>query len=542
MKKINRRSFLKALGTAAGAAALTGLTGCGGKTSAGTSAGSAAAAGEESVAGASLDIHFHSNNKYTISDGDGKLLPVFQKAADALGITVNNTANPVATNSVQEFELQATVQFPSDIYGGTSVRQAVNSYAALGAFLPLNELIEEHAPNLKAFLEEHDEVRRSLTAADGNIYFLSYLPDGGVGRTYFIRTDWLDKLGLEMPTTFDELESILYAFRNQDPNGNGQKDEIPVFNDKWEEIIRLANLWGARVYAYDTFNERVVMDENEQMYHAWIAPEFKEAMIGMHKWYADGLIDPEVFSRKANTARQTLWTQTNVGGMTHEFPASTGNYNYNAELLASVPEFHLAAFKPVCKNGKPFEEHHRVVAKDDGWAISAKCKNPVAAIKYMDWFFSPEGRIASNFGIEGESFTMVDGKPVFTDEVLSQTSVQTYLQTHYGAQLPIGFAQDFAYEVQWTPQEGVDAFDLYNSEVTYAKANPTLSFTEEEQAVYDTYVSTLNTYLNEEVTGFITGKLDVEAEWDAYVAKCKAMGVDELVKIYTSAYERYKSL
>ena len=493
------------------------------------------------MAGAVLNIHFHSNNKHTLANEDGGLRPIFQKAADELGITVNSVANPVATNSLQEFELQATEKFPADIYGGTSIRQSVNSYAVMGAFLPLNELIEEHAPNLKAFLDENDEVRKSLTAADGNIYFLSYLPDGGVGRAYFIRTDWLDELGLPVPTTFDELESALYAFRDRDANGNGQKDEIPVFNDKWEELIRLANLWGARVYGYDSFSQKVVLDEKGQMYHAWIAPEFKEAMIGLHKWYADGLIDPEVFTRKKNTARQTLWTQTNVGGMTHDFPASTANFNYNPELLATVPNFKVQAFKPVCKNGQPFEEHHRVVAKDDGWAISAQCKNPVAAIKYMDWFFSPEGRIASNFGIEGQSYTMVDGKPVFTDEVLSQSNVQTYLQTEYGAQLPIGYAQDFAYEVQWTAKEGVEAFDLYNSgEVKYVQTNPTLSFNEEEQAIYDTYVSPLNTYLDETVTGFITGKLDVEKEWDAYVANCKEMGVDEVVKIYNTAYARYQ--
>lgn len=542
MKKINRRTFIKAL---AGSAAVLGLDACGGGSPGASqmtgSDTSSAASEQESVAGAVLDIHFHSGNKYTLANEDGNLRPVFQKAADELGITVNSTANPVATNSLQEFELQATEKFPADIYGGSNIRQSVNSYATMGAFLPLNELIEEYAPNLKAFLEKNSEVRKSMTAADGNIYFLSYLPDGGVARVYFIRTDWLDKLGMEVPSTFDELENVLYAFRDQDVNGNGQKDELPVFNDKWQELIRLANLWGARVYGYDSYNERIVLNEKGEMYHAWIAPEFKEAMLGLNKWYKDGLIDPEVFSRKMNTSRQTLWTQTNVGGMTHDFPASTTNFNYNPELLSAVPDFKVQAFKPVCKNGQAFEENHRVVAKDDGWAISSQCKNPVAAIKYMDWFFSPEGRNAINFGIEGESYTMVDGKPTFTDEVLSQSNVYKYLQEEYGAQLPIGYAQDFGYEVQWTSKEGVEAFDLYNSgDVNYAQANPTLSFNDEEQEIYSKYISALNTYMDEEVTGFITGKLDVETEWDAYVAKCKELGADELVKIYHSAYLRYQ--
>lgn len=527
--------FKKFMATALMAVTVAGaLAGCGGSTASSKTA--------KNVEGTTIDIHFHSNNKYTLADSDGKLLPVFQLASDKTKINVNNTANPVAQNSLQEFELQATEQFPADIYGGTNIRQSVNSYGMQGAFKPLDEMIDTYAPNIKKYLEENPEVKKALTASDGHIYFLSYCPDGEVGRTYFIRTDWLNKLGLSMPKTFDELEKVLYAFKNDDPNGNGEKDEIPVFNDKWQEAIRLANLWGARVYGYDSFSERVVIDNSDNMYHAWIAPEFKTALAGLNKWYRDGIIDPELFSRKANTAKQTLWTKSDIGGMTHDFFASTTSYNYNDELLNTVPDFKVQAFLPVSKNGQAFEEHQRVVAKNDGWAISSNAKNPEAALVYMDWFYSEEGKVASNYGIEGESYIMVDGKPQFTDDVIGQGNVNTYLQSKYGAQLPIGYAQNFDYERQWTSKEGMDAYLLYKDEAKFAKATPTLSFSEDEQEVYDTYVANLNTYMDETVTAFITGKMDVETEWDNYVAKCKEMGVDEVVKIYQSAYERYKSV
>ena len=63
---------------------------------------------------------------------------------------------------------------------------------------------------------------------------LNYVPDGEAGRAYFLRGDWLKALNLEVPTTFEELEEVLYAFRDGDPNGNGLKDEVPYFNDKYE--------------------------------------------------------------------------------------------------------------------------------------------------------------------------------------------------------------------------------------------------------------------------------------------------------------------
>lgn len=492
-----------------------------------------------------LKVHYHSNNKYTIIDADGNVLPVFALAAEKTNTTLVNTANPVSQKSVEEFQLQAADQFPADIYGGAGLRDAITNYAYQGAFIPLNDLIEQYAPNVKKFLDENPDVKAAHTAADGNIYMLNYVPDGDVGRVWFIRTDWLKKLGLSMPTNFEELENVLYAFRNQDPNGNGLKDEIPVFNDKPNEVIRLVNFWGARCFGFDSFSERVVLDDNDKFYQAWMAPEFKEGLIGLAKWYADGIIDPEVFTRKQNTARQTLWTKENTGGMTHEFFASTSAFNYNEELLATVPDFKVEAFLPVNNNGAPFEEHHRAVCKPDGWAISVNCKNPEAAIRFMDWFYSEEGRRAINFGIEGDSYTMVDGKPVFTDEVLSQGNVNTYLQTTYGAQYPIGYQQDYAYEDPWVKQEGKDAYALYNAnydKVYIKKMTPVLSFTAEESEFYNQTLTALNEYQSEMVAAFITGKTDIESTWDEYIAKCKELGADQLVELYEVAYTRYKEV
>lgn len=496
---------------------------------------------ETNIEATELKMHFHSNNKYTIVDENGNILPVFQLAADKTNVKLVNTANPVAQKSSEEFQLQATEKFPADIYGGNSLKGPIFTYALQGAFIPLNDLIEQHGPNIKKFLDENDEIRKALTAPDGNIYMLNYVPDGDAARAYFLRTDWLLKLNLEMPTNFDELEKVLYAFKNDDPNGNGINDEIPYFNDKFEEMIRLANLWGARVYGFDSYTEKVVLDKNNKMYHAWTAPEFKEALIGMNQWYEDGIIDAEVFTRKANTARQTLWTKDNVGGMTHEWIASTTSYNYNEELLKTVPEFRVEAMLPVSKNGVAFEEHSRALVKPDGWAISSSSKNPEAAIRFMDWFFSEEGRNAINYGIENETYTMVDGKPTFTDEVLSSGGVNVYLQINYGAQYPIGYAQDFAYEEQWTVKEGLEAYNLYTSNNVYDAAPPTpiLNFTEEETAIYDKYLTVLNEYQTEQISAFIIGKEDIETGWDSYIEKCRELGSEELVKVYQSAYDRY---
>ena len=214
------------------------LTGCGSKETAVETSKDAAVetskqeeATQEKV---TLKMHLHTNNKFTILNKDGEILPVYQLAAEKTNVILENVANPVAQKSAEEFQLQATEKFPADIYGGASLKDPIFTYALQGAFIPMNDLIEAYAPNIKKYLEENPEIRKALTAPDGNIYMLNYVPDGEAGRAYFLRGDWLKALNLEVPTTFEELEEVLYAFRDGDPNGNGLKDEVPYFNDKYE--------------------------------------------------------------------------------------------------------------------------------------------------------------------------------------------------------------------------------------------------------------------------------------------------------------------
>lgn len=520
--------------------AVSSISGCGKNTGNQTVSGNVESGASGQDGKTELRIHYHAENRFTIVDENAEILPVFRLAGEKTNVEVINAANPVSQNSIEEFQLQATEKFPADIYGGVNIKNSIMSYAVQGAFIPLNDLIEQNAPNIKAFLDANPEKKAAMTASDGNIYMLNYIPDGKTARAYFVRTDWLNKLGLEMPESFEELEQALYAFRDQDPNSNGVKDEVPYFNDRWQEMIRLVNLWGARAYSYDNYNERIPVDENGKLYHAWMTDGFKEGVENLSRWYGDGIIDPEIFTRKVDTARQTLWAKENTGGMTHEWGPSTSSYNYKEELLNAFPDFKVEAMLPVNKNGKPFEEHQRATVKPDGWAISVNCKNPEVAIRYMDWFYSEEGRRAINFGIEGESYEMVDGKPEFTQEVLSQGAVNLHLKTKYGAQVAIGYQQDYEYERQWTVKEGQEAYDLYaNSDIWSEKWTPVLNFTEEEQAVFDQHITPLNDYQNEKITAFITGKEDIQTGWDIYIKKCRELGADKLVEVYQSAYDRY---
>ncbi len=103
-----------------------------------------------------------------------------------------------------------------------SMMLASGKLADIIGLIPLNDLIKEHAPDLQKVLDNDAKFRSCATSLDGNIYFIPKNLTLKSAEFWWIRQDWLDKLNLQVPTTIDELYEVLTAFRNNDPNGNGQ--------------------------------------------------------------------------------------------------------------------------------------------------------------------------------------------------------------------------------------------------------------------------------------------------------------------------------
>ncbi|NJM81384.1 MAG: extracellular solute-binding protein [Tabrizicola sp.] len=477
-----------------------------------------------------LTVHMH-HERYTSYD---ESWPVELAAREMTGIALKDAT--IGSNSKESREafnlLIASGDLP-DIVGGLAIKDNVNRYGPEGAFIALDDLIEEHAPNIKAFFDANPDLRKAISGADGKLYYIPYLPDGFYGRGYFIRQDWLDKLGLEQPQNVQEVHDVLVAFRDRDPNGNGKKDEIPYFARQWEELIRLVTLWDGRSSGSDTYHDFFVQDG--KITHPYIGEGYREGMKNLAQWYKEGLIDPEVFTRGASS-RDFLLGE-NLGGMTHDWFASTAAYN--DKVSQTVEGFNFIAFiPPASVSGVRMEEHRRILIKPDGWAISFSNEHPVETIKYFDFWFTPEGRNLSNFGVEGVHWTMVDGKPRFTDEVLKiDTSVVNQMYA-IGAQIVRGYHQDYAYEEQWTNQIALDGIKLYESGDYLIPDFLGVSFNPEEQAVYDKYWPSIRTYMLERQQAWILGTGDIEADWADYLATLDTMGLNDVLTVMQTAYDR----
>lgn len=480
-----------------------------------------------------LTIHMH----WRRAQGYQEDYPVEKAACEMTNICLKDAT--VGTNTTESREahnlLIASGNIP-DIFGGDAIKDFVNEYGPQGAFVPLNDLIDEHAPNIKAFREENPERFAAVTAADGNLYYIPYFPDGFFGRAYFIRQDWLDKLGLEQPQDVEEVREVLEAFRDKDPNGNGRADEVPFFGRDFEEMIRLVTLWDGRSSGSDTYHDFLVDDG--RITHPYVGEGYRTGIANLAEWYAEGLIDPEIFTR-GNQARDYLLSE-NLGGMTHDWFASTAAYN--DRLSETIEGFRFIPFiPPASVSGVRMEEHRRILVKPEGWAIGHTNKHPVETIRYFDFWFTEEGRRLGNFGIEGVHYDMVDGEPIYKDEILNaDRSVATQMY-EIGAQMYRGYQQDYAYEWQWTNPIAREGIELYREGDYLVPDFLGVSFTPEEQKVYDRYWPSIRTFMLEKQQAWVLGASDIEAEWGDYLETLDEMGLNQVLKVMQDAYDRQSS-
>jgi len=482
-----------------------------------------------------LTIHFHFRDKYVYRED----WPVEKKASELTGIKVKNVASLATTSSRDAFNLLMASGDLPDIVGGDAVGGLKDDFIRFGlegAFVPLDELIAAHAPNIKAFFDAHPQIRQAISGPDGKLYFIPYVPDGKFARGWFIRQDWLDKLGLEPPQNVDELYTVLKAFREKDPNGNGKKDEVPYFAREPVDAIRLINMWDARVSGSDRYGDFAVYDG--QIRHPWAEETYRTGIANLARWYKEGLIDHEIFTRGPRAREYLLGND--LGGMTHDWFASTASYT---DALKGKIEGFL--FKPIVPpatvSGRRFADNRRARVQPAGWAISTTNKHPVETIRYFDFWFSPEGRRLSNFGLEGVTYEMVDGQPIYKKSVLeSPTPVNAQLW-EIGAQVPRGYWQTYDYEKPWTNALALAGIAEYEKGDYLIDDFLGVSLNAEEKALYDKHWPAILTHMTEMQQTWVLGARDVEKDWDGYQARLKSLGYDKVLAVMQNAYQRQYS-
>ncbi|GHH97823.1 extracellular solute-binding protein [Neobacillus kokaensis] len=428
-------------------------------------------------------------------------------------------------------------------------------YGKEGVFLPLNNLIEKHAPNLQKLMTEVPYMEKGMTAPDGNIYALPPINECFHCSRYgkmWINTDWLKKLNLEMPKTTEEFKTVLEAFKNNDPNGNGKKDEIPLSGESTmlgdDPTIFLMN-----AFLPDNGKDYINVQDGKLVL-APMQPAWKDGLKYIHSLYKEGLIDQGAFTQNPEAYKQ-------LGTPKGDEVLGAGAASHLA-IISDIASDKSKAFDVVPPLKGP--EGAQFTPSDYGninnftFAITNKAngKKAEALIKLADFLYTEEGTMMTARGKEGVHWKKggpddidLTGKQAKYAIIPSDPNEKEEDKVEYGwgERGPLALTRtlrdSIAAETDELSSKGYER-RLYNATLKYEGFEPKEQFNFEAAWVdpkkadeVNLLKININKYIQENLVQFVTGSKNIDKDWDKYVDGFKALQVDRYLEIYQKAYD-----
>jgi len=422
-----------------------------------------------------------------------------------------------------------------------------------GLIIAVDDLIQTHAPNtLKAISKYGNNILDTCRMIDGKLYSMI-----GFDRCHhcnhyqkmWVYQPFLDALGLEVPTTTDEFYEVLKAFKDQDPNGNGIADEVP--------LSACANGWGndldvfliSSFTYFDRWYEGFYV-ENGVIKNTLEMDEYKEGLKYMNMLYKEGLIYENAMTQDmASLIRQGENPEAPILGF------STGGA---IGVFVGNDSERMFDYRPVGPlkgpSGYQTSPTYPSYPHNGRWVISADCEYPEVAVALGDKMLEPEVTLMTNAGGKEGNFWRwgepgevgFDGQPAkwFALKPWQNQEPQNESWIQFGL---IDFAdlrasQAYDPTINMWGLEGVEymlytvTMDMY---VPYARnfLLPPLNFLAEDQEQVSLLRAELKPYMEATQFDFIFGGKDIESNWESYVNELQTM-IEPLRVLYQAAYDR----
>lgn len=395
----------------------------------------------------------------------------------------------------------------------------------------LTDIMQEYAPNYWSKITYSKDTYENVCTETGKMVGFArvsndLLPENGLA----IRYDWLADMGMELPKTIDEFHDVLLAFKEQ-KNTNAAL-WIPGTGVMETEDILNAYMGDGEFYV-----------EDGVVKYGPIENSFKEYLATMAQWYEEGLIYPDFYTIDISDLRVedlSLVAAQNMGVVSTEV-------NKLQTLNEVIEGSEWGAMGTVVQNegdqlhtGGTFAYYAEMI----DLAITTACQEPEIVCAALDYLYTEEGSLLANYGVEGETYEMVNGKPEFTEMMTNDpnSDLKTMILLNC---LDIGPYVKDVYRTSSTQTDAqVEAYDIWNDRAFNDQAwelPNKVTLTTEESSQYSNYYAEFNAVYLETVSKFILGAEDLESGWDTYVDTMRALGVDESIAIYQAAYDRYVS-
>lgn len=486
-----------------------------------------------------------------------------------LGISIK-WEHPAIGQSTEQFNLiMASDNLPDIMYYSWNDSYPGGPEAAIsdGKIIDINEYLEEYAPNLCAYLGAHDDIRREITTDEGHIYCFpmvytytssdSETWQGGMEREPYyesfigliVRKDWLDDLGLDIPVTLDDWYNMLKVFKEEKGAEyplscmSAFLDLADSFASAYDVTVPVSLTGGGSVFS---------LDKEGKVKYGLTGEGYYNYLVFMNKLYTEGLLDPD-FMVQDRTTVQSKVANDQVGAWVEMMPAGIGTLrNQRMEENPDDTFYPIGVLNPVVNEGDELYYYQASYPyRASGAAITTGCDDIETAMKLCDYLWSDEGSALINWGIEGESYEIVDGWPQLTDSIINNDQGLTpsnAFDRYY--QLNGPFAADhsnrLASKTNYSLAEGEIDESLAALETwSHNGQAPTglpggATLLSEETSEYASLYNELSTYADEMRTMFIMGYESLD-NYQQYEDTLLQFGLERVLELKQNSIDRYNA-
>ncbi len=453
----------------------------------------------------------------------------FQALEEKTGVHIDWMMNS-SSDFVTNFNLMiASNQIPDMVYGVASYySDGLDASIDDGYFLDLTDKVDEYMPNYQALRKADPQVEIDTMTDSGRLacVYAVYTEEQGPWYGMQMRKDWLDELGMDVPTTYDEWEAALTGF----------KDQLGAYAPLSLTFNGFDTMNGGLSAGYGVW-ATWQLDETGKVNWGPAMDGWKDYLTKMNDWFEKGLIDPDFMAQDAFMVDMTSVITGKTGAWTSMYTMPS-----LYEASSEDPDMYIVPVTgPVVNEGDELHLRYRNVYTGTTTSVSADCSNWELALRWLDYLFSEEGARLANYGVEGDTYTMADdGTISFTDKVLANDQY-SFSQAQANFLMPpssVACYYDWTRELAAVPEKDIESYDVWSS-AGQDWTLPTLSLTQEESVERAAIMTDIETYAKENSTQFITGVLDIETGWDSYISTIQGMNLERAIEITQAAYDRY---
>ncbi len=463
---------------------------------------------------------------------------LIQYINDTLNVKLELQVIPSSDYTTRVSTALASNSMP-DMIRTASISQ-ISQYAPTGMLLNIDDY-KDYAPDYYAIVDADDRIEETnKVRVNGGLYGFQQLEyyRVAIAPINAIRTDLLEDAGLDMPTTWDEFYDALLAIKEKNPDMTGFSSRVGTR----AMIGRYAYQLGSGGFSVVDTNNGVYYEPEEDAYiYGPTSENFKAVIEFFAQAYKDGILDPDY----ATMTQETYWEKLSSGRTMSICDNNSFIGRVFNPALAEVDENAAFDIVPPLENDLGQTRQYRY---NKDWTeftiVSSQVDEPEKIVEFMNWFYTEEGRMVTNFGIEGQDYDVVDGMPTIKQEIVDANADASDVFSAIQSQLGVGhlglacYIDETTYKQVSDPifMEQAEEIDQYTEEGTieFAPLYPALSEEDNERAT--SLQANLNNVFDQEIDKFIIGQRSMD-EWDDFVATLESQGASELAEIYNNAYQ-----